>query len=172
MTNDKLRERLLACRAPWADNSLRHGHARHGSQSPTWISWQSMLARCRYPDRDKTAKHINRGISIYDRWQSFDSFLADMGERPDGTTLDRIDNDGNYVPGNCRWATATEQARNRRNARLTFESAVEVAYARLTGEPCKSIATRFGISESLPREIVRGRTWKDALAVAKEMVSG
>ena len=101
----------------------RHGHAKSGLESPTWISWQSMLSRCRYPDRDREAKHVNRGISVCDRWQSFENFLSDMGERPRGATLDRIDNDGNYEPGNCRWATPIEQARNRRNARLNFSSA-------------------------------------------------
>jgi hypothetical protein len=121
-----------------------------------------MLSRCRYPERDKEAKHIGRGIGLCDRWQNFDSFLEDMGERPAGTTLDRIDNDQGYEPGNCRWATPTEQARNRRNARLDFGSAVEVALARMTGESCRSLSERFGISESLPREIVNGRTWKDA----------
>jgi hypothetical protein len=131
-----------------------------------------MLARVRYPDRDIDAKHAGRGIKVCDRWRTFDDFLTDMGERPDGTTLDRIDNDGDYTPDNCRWATPTEQARNRRNARLTFETAVEVAVARLGGEGCKSIADRFNISESLPREIVSGRTWKDALTAAKEIVHG
>lgn len=159
---------LLPCRG----NRPRHGHARHGAETPTWVSWQSMLARCRYIDRDVEAKHAARGISVCERWHDFGNFLSDMGERPDGMTLDRIDNDGDYTPSNCRWATPTEQARNRRNARLTYETAVEVAIARLSGESCASIAARYGISESLPREIASGRTWKDALAAAKEIVGG
>ena len=158
---------LLPC--PQADNALRHGHARHGAESPTYFSWQAMLTRCRYPDRDAENKHAGRGISVCERWKSFDAFLSDMGERPSGKTLDRIDNNGNYEPSNCRWATPVEQSRNRRNAVLNFDTAVEVALARLNGEPCKSIAARFGISESLPREIVKGRTWKDAGAKAAEI---
>jgi len=155
--------------SPQANNALRHGHARHGQETPTWISWQAMLARCRYLDRDGAKKHIGRGIKVCDQWNSFECFIADMGERPSGTTLDRLDNDGNYEPGNCRWATPVEQARNRRNARLDFNGAVEVALARLGGETCKSIAARYGFSESLPREIVKRRTWTDASDLAHKI---
>lgn len=160
---------LKPCRA---DNHLIHGHARHGQETPTYVSWQSMLARCRYTHRDTANKHIGRGISVCDRWrESYQAFLEDMGDRPIGTTLDRIDNNGDYEPSNCKWSTPIEQARNRRNAKLTFDSALEVALARLSGEPATSIAKRFGISESLPREIAKGRTWKDALAAAKEILN-
>lgn len=144
----------------------QHGHAVKGDYTPTYQTWQSMWARCRYIHRDKGRKYAARGIRVCDRWQSFEAFLGDMGERPDGRTLDRIDNDGNYEPKNCRWATPIEQARNRRNKRLTYQTAFEVALARLSGEPCNVIATRYGISESLPREIVAGRTWKDASKAA------
>lgn len=147
-----------------------HGHTMGRSYTPTYQSWQSMLARCRYGERDVDAKHAGRGIRVCERWQSFDAFLNDMGERPDGCTIDRHpDNDGDYEPGNCRWATPVEQARNRRNTRLDFDQAVQVCLARLRGEACKSIAARFDISESLPREIAKGRTWKDASRKAHEI---
>lgn len=151
-------------------NRQTHGHAGHTSPSPTWVSHQAMLSRVRYPHRDSGKKYVLRGIDVDPRWRTFENFLADMGERPPGTTLDRIDNDKGYWPGNCRWATPREQARNTRRSRLTLETATAVAVERLNGKPCREIAAKYGISESLPREIVRGSCWPDALAQARLIV--
>lgn len=158
-------------RAKRSAAKTRHGHTKNRRYSPTYASWQSMLARVRYPNRDVDAKHVGRGISMAERWLIFDNFLADMGERPAGTTLDRINNDGDYEPGNCRWATPTEQARNRRNARLDFDSAVEIAVACLSGEKAAVVARRYGVSESTPRAIIKGHTWRDALAKAQAITA-
>lgn len=90
--------------------------------TPTHKTWASMLCRCRAKKGYKYKIYGSRGITVCDRWKDFKNFLADMGERPPGKTLDRINNDGNYEPSNCRWATNKEQQANRvsRHGRVPF----------------------------------------------------
>jgi hypothetical protein len=91
-------------------------------EHPLYGIWKGLACRCDCKTDINYYKYGARGIKLCDRWRSFGNFLVDMGPRPKGTTLDRIDNDGNYEPGNCRWATIREQTRNTRaNRKIEFD---------------------------------------------------
>lgn len=103
----------------------KHGHAGRGTQSSTYKSWRNAISRCTFPSHPGYSKYGGAGVTVCDRWQSFENFLADMGERPPKTTIGRILDMGNYEPGNCIWQTAKEQKLEQRNkkALLAFATA-------------------------------------------------
>lgn len=92
----------------------KHGHKAKGKASPTYVSWSNMIQRCTNPNHHRYPLYGGRGIEVCESWHLFVNFLADMGERPGGLTLDRENNDGNYEKDNCRWATNSEQNGNKR----------------------------------------------------------
>lgn len=127
-------------------NNKRHGGTVRGVRSPTYITWQSMLLRCYNPSTNGFENYGGRGIKVCPEWHEFSRFLADMGERPDGLTLDRIDTDDDYRPGNCRWATLSTQKRNMRNAAIiefNGESHTAAEWGRILGTHRNNILRRF-----------------------------
>ena len=146
-------------------NSLRTGNTRscgcsrtrHGySNTRTYSSWYAMLERCRNPSNPSYTSHGKRGIRVCRRWRVFENFVADMGERPAARELDRINNNGNYEPGNCRWATRSENQRHTRSSRyLEFRGQVriQIEWAELLGLRPGTIAERLRRGWSVERAL-------------------
>lgn len=141
--------------------NYKHGHGRKQNKSKTYASWMKMVARCSNPNLRIFKYYGGRGIRVCDRWLSFENFLADMGERPNGMTLDRINVDGNYEPGNCRWATHAQQMHNRRDTVLNWDLVDEIRGRFEHGEKQSSIARRLGLRIRLVCSVVHQQTWKD-----------
>jgi hypothetical protein len=136
-----------------------HGETINRGWSPEYASWKHMRQRCFNP-RNRAYKYYGgRGITVCARWRdSFEAFLADMGRRPSPKhSIDRVDNDGNYEPGNCRWATDREQTINSRHARLITHSGLTLCL--------KDWCTRLGVDYKLAHNRIRKLRWEPLSAL-------
>lgn len=127
------------------------------TDTPTYRSWGAMRDRCSNPKCPDYERYGARGLTVCERWQSFETFLADMGERPRGHTIDRIDGSKGYEPGNCRWATAVEQTLNSVVPKLDRES---VRAIRGDKRPLGEIADAHGVSRAAVCMAKNRKTWK------------
>lgn len=138
----------------------KHGHGSRKGRTPTNNSYWSMRHRCLNPNHEAYYRYGGAGISICDRWlgdDGFINFLADMGERPKGLTLDRIDNSKGYSPENCRWATLKEQNDNRKSNKLTDKQIRIIRWAYHFGTKQKDLIKIFNISQSHINNIVNNK---------------
>lgn len=150
-----------------AESKIKHGHAKHGEISRTWQIWSGMKNRtCK--DRCHSSKkyrdYAARGITVCGRWMSFENFLSDMGECPDGMQIDRIDNDGNYEPSNCRWASLKDQANNKRGSRKITHNGITMTISQWAE---KMNVFRY----SLSRKIAKGFDLETAIKLARPLAA-
>ena len=126
----------------------KHGHAVRNKYTRTYRSWVNMLTRCNNKNDTGYEWYGGRGIQVCSRWSMYENFLADMGERPERMTIDRIDTNGNYCPENCRWATNKQQHRNKRsNTLLTHggETKCVAEWAEALGISQRSLSNRIDV---------------------------
>ena len=127
-----------------------------------------MLARCYDPKHQSFSRYGARGILVCDRWWTdFKNFLEDMGERPKGYTLDRIDPNGDYSKSNCRWVCPARQQHHRRDSKLSWEKISEIKHMREEGFTHKAIAETFGVVQSTIGRVLSGKRWKPELPPIK-----
>lgn len=172
-----LQRELTAVRI--ADRSRTHGQSGKTTRTPEYYIWTTMKHRCLAPTDKQYARYGGRGIIVCDRWRdSFEAFFEDMGKRPSPAhSIEREDVNGNYEPGNCVWATAKEQARNRTNSMLVTingETRPMIEWAEINGVPYQ---TAFGRTKkgwdpieavTTPTLVRSGANWKATRAAAKE----
>lgn len=140
----------------------RHGHNSTRGKTSEYIAWDNVKARCRNPKRADYVWYGARGITICDEWlNSFNAFLAGVGPSPgNGYSLDRIDNDKGYEPGNVRWATKAEQARNRSTTILTEEDVREIRCLCAIGVTHRWLAKLYKVDPTTISDIYRVKSWR------------
>ena len=136
----------------------RHGDAARGQHAPEWDRWVAMISRCTNPKQSNYPRYGGRGIRVCDRWlNSYEDFLSDMGRIPTPEhSIDRINNDGNYEPGNCRWVTRFEQQNNRRNTMVIEHDGKKLTakeWSAATGIPSQRIQHRIKHGWPIPEAL-------------------
>jgi hypothetical protein len=153
----------------------KHGESR---KTPEYNIWCAMRQRCLNPNNDSYEDYGGRGISICEEWDEYANFLKDMGRRPSpNLTLERIDNDGNYEPGNCKWATYEEQNHNKRKQKVRKDSVLNDAKVYVIKELYKTgnisqreLANMFNYDQGNLSLIISNKIWKEEPLCDEELI--
>ena len=151
-STDKIDRKVTALRGSQLPQ-FRHGLWNH----PLYPTWHTMMARCYKPTTAKYARYGGRGIIVCERWHDPRAFVEDIGARPPGSSLDRINNDGPYSPENCRWATVDQQARNRPQAKMTDAQRDRIWSLYCANMTPTQIAASMGIRLSWAKNVIQIR---------------
>lgn len=152
---DRARDRAI-------ERNTTHGQTARSRRTPTYRSWSAMMTRCTNPNIHDWHRYGGRGIRVFEPWRSFEQFLKDVGGRPSlGHSIDRFPNvDGNYEPGNVRWATIKEQSLNKRrrgSSALERHEPAQIRWLASEGISQTTIAKFFGIAQTMVSRIVLGK---------------
>jgi len=134
-----------------------HGQWDH----PLYKTWSNMIRRCENPNDCSYKNYGARGITVCERWHNIQNFIDDMGERPQGCSLDRIDNEKGYYPENCRWTNGYNQSRNRRMTKLSMEKARYIRQQRANGVARKVLAEELGVSIASIKKVISNSHWPE-----------
>jgi len=141
-----------SCGCSWTSHGM--------SGSSEYRVWDAMVRRCHNPSHHAFKHYGARGIKVCDKWKTFGGYFEDMGNRPHGLSLERIDNSLGYFKENCKWATATEQARNRRTTKLDEIKVVQIKRMLENGVTQSAIAAQFDVTRGAIGHIACGATWR------------
>lgn len=156
---EKMKAGTVSCGCYITEVIRRHGHTYSENKKPsrTYKAWVNMRSRVDGVTDYYVRHYTSRGIAVCAQWHNFDAFLVDMGECPPGLSLDRKDNDGNYEPGNCRWATRKQQAANTRRTLLVVVDGETMCLAYA----CERIGVKYNTAHARIRN--QGMTPQEAL---------
>lgn len=152
--------KVKSCGCYRRDNPSNYKHGESSDTKGAYKSWKEMRSRCTNSKNKRWHRYGARGIEICARWDKYTNFLKDMGERPYGRTLDRIDNNGNYEPNNCRWATPTEQVRNSTAVKIDMNIANQIRLDFKGGLTRNDLVFKYKLAKSTICRIINNKLWK------------